>query len=165
MRTPGVEGGGAPEFDRIAVLRIVVEEAARKALILEIASRHGQHEPIAGGDHDGGGPDLHVQLINLAGRELLDLVMAVPGRHGNERSGSVLRCEARNQPIVSGVHGSCEPMKCASFMSGPNRRSTRNRSASAVSDEFVSRAEAGPVISVSCGKGSDRKVTPGPVAE
>src|SRR6266702_1120993 len=75
------------------------------------------------------------------------------GRKGKERSGSVVRCEARSQPCPIGVCGSSAPWNATSFPSGSNTRSTAKMSASMVEDEMKSFNAEGPVISVSFSSG------------
>ena len=45
---------------------------------VEVAAGQGDAEPVAGGDDDGGRPDLDVQIDGLAGRQRLFARMPVP---------------------------------------------------------------------------------------
>ena len=91
MLRAGMQPHLAAEYFLRPVLRVVmqeptaaiermgkVREVERLAGIFVILAADRQREPLTGGDHDAGRPDLDVELIDAAGLERLFLIMAVP---------------------------------------------------------------------------------------
>jgi len=89
------DAADAPELRLVAVMGMIVKNAARDAGKLEIFAHDRQRQPVSDRQDRRGWPDFKVDLIDLAGREFLDLVVGVE----RAKLGAASRIELDNAAI------------------------------------------------------------------
>ena len=87
--------------ERPAAFKLVLEARnppTARSLILVILSAHSETDPVSGGHHDGGWPDLDVKLDYLARSQRLLFVVGVIRPVGRAQFRIELAMQARSQP-------------------------------------------------------------------